>query len=125
MFVVNNIILSTSAQDILAAGEQQTDLSGNPILQDVGVWMKAQIKKSFPEADVKYIDPSYLIRSIPTISADRIYCKVGSRLSLGRCSCVCGALVSNQCACQSNSMGLMNLNLLVLAVVCFRVLLWR
>ena len=29
--------------------------------------------------DVKYIDPSYMIRSIPTITTDRIYCK-----SLGR-----------------------------------------
>jgi 6-phosphofructokinase len=28
------------------------------------------------EADVKYIDPSYIIRSIPTTSNDRIYCKV-------------------------------------------------
>lgn len=26
--------------------------------------------------DVKYIDPSYMIRSIPTITTDRIYCKV-------------------------------------------------
>jgi 6-phosphofructokinase len=28
------------------------------------------------ESDVKYIDPSYIIRSIPTTSNDRIYCKV-------------------------------------------------
>ena len=27
-------------------------------------------------ADVKYIDPSYIIRTSPTISNDRIYCKV-------------------------------------------------
>jgi hypothetical protein len=29
------------------------------------------------DADIKYIDPSYIIRSIPTTSNDRIYCKVG------------------------------------------------
>lgn len=26
--------------------------------------------------DVKYIDPTYMIRAIPTNSTDRIYCKV-------------------------------------------------
>lgn len=62
-------------QDILAE-DVQTDLSGNPILKDVGVWLKAEIKKRFRDADVKYIDPSYLIRSIPTTSGDRIYCKI-------------------------------------------------
>lgn len=63
-------------QDTVAKGENLTDASGNPILQDVGVWLKGQIKKQFKEADIKYIDPSYLIRSIPTTSNDRIYCKV-------------------------------------------------
>lgn len=53
-----------------------TDASGNPILQDVGVWMKSQLKNYFKDADIKYIEPSYMIRSTPTISSDRIYCKV-------------------------------------------------
>ena len=58
------------------SGDVQTDLSGNPILKDVGPWLKSEIKKRFKDADVKYIDPSYLIRSIPTTSNDRIYCKI-------------------------------------------------
>ena len=62
-------------QDILAAGSKDTDLSGNPILQDVGVWMRNELKSNFKNADIKYIDPSYIIRSCPTISNDRIYCK--------------------------------------------------
>lgn len=45
-------------QDILDDGEVRTNASGNPILQDVGPWMKKEIKKSFKDADVKYIDPS-------------------------------------------------------------------
>ncbi|BDA40893.1 ATP-dependent 6-phosphofructokinase 5, chloroplastic [Coccomyxa sp. Obi] len=65
-----------AGQDILAKGEQGTDASGNPILQDVGVWMKGELKKHFKEADIKFIEPSYMIRSTPTISSDRIYCKV-------------------------------------------------
>ena len=65
-----------AVQDILAAGTQDTDLSGNPILKDVGLWMRTELKSHFKDADIKYIDPSYMIRSTPTISADRIYCKV-------------------------------------------------
>ena len=30
--------------------------------------------------DMKYIDPSYQIRAVPTNCNDRIYCKVGRRL---------------------------------------------
>ncbi len=69
-------------QDILAAGSHHdTDLSGNPILKDVGPWMRGELKAHFKDADIKYIDPSYMIRSTPTISADRIYCKVRQCLS--------------------------------------------
>lgn len=28
------------------------------------------------EADIKYIDPTYMIRAIPTTTNDRVYCKV-------------------------------------------------
>lgn len=70
-------IAEGAGQDILAAGENATDASGNAILQDVGIWMRDEVKKFFKgDADVKYIDPSYIIRSIPTTSNDRIYCKV-------------------------------------------------
>eukprot|EP00878_Enallax_costatus_P026524 GHUV01028469.1.p1 GENE.GHUV01028469.1~~GHUV01028469.1.p1 ORF type:complete len:186 (+),score=52.02 GHUV01028469.1:425-982(+) len=69
-----------AGQDILAAGSTATDASGNAILADVGPWLRDEFKKYFKslgtEADVKYIDPSYIIRSIPTTSNDRIYCKV-------------------------------------------------
>lgn len=45
-------------------------------LQDVGLWLKKEIKGKFSEADIKYIDPTYMIRAIGTTSSDRIYCKV-------------------------------------------------
>ncbi len=56
-----------------------TDASGNPILSDVGTFLKGVIKARVPGADVKYIDPSYMIRAVPTNSSDRIYCKVCGR----------------------------------------------
>ena len=46
------------------------------VLKDVGAWLKSQIKRSLIDVDVKYIDPSYLIRSVPTTSNDRVYCRM-------------------------------------------------
>jgi len=70
-------IAEGAGQDILKAnGTTGTDASGNPILEDVGTWMRDAMKKAFPGVAVRYIDPSYMIRSIPTITTDRIYCKV-------------------------------------------------
>jgi hypothetical protein len=34
------------------------------------------MKRAFKDADIKYIDPTYMIRAIPTTSNDRIYCKI-------------------------------------------------
>lgn len=34
------------------------------------------VKAHFKDADIEYIDPSYLIRSIPATSSDRILCKM-------------------------------------------------
>ena len=39
-----------------------TDKSGNPILADVGPWLRDQLKAGIRGSDVKYIDPSYIIR---------------------------------------------------------------
>ncbi len=54
----------------------EVDASGNPILKDAGKWLRNEIKKNIRDVDMKYIDPSYIIRSIPTTSVDRIYCKI-------------------------------------------------
>ena len=80
-----HVVNCHAVQDILAAGTQDTDLSGNPILKDVGLWMRTELKSHFKDADIKYIDPSYMIRSTPTISADRIYCKVCAAPRLASC----------------------------------------
>ena len=68
-----------AGQDLMsgANGGAPTDASGNAILRDVGMHLRDAFKAHFKgEADVKYIDPSYIIRSIPTTTNDRIYCKV-------------------------------------------------
>lgn len=47
-----------------------------PALKDVGLWLKGQLKRLLTDADIKYIDPSYLIRSVPAASNDRVYCRM-------------------------------------------------
>lgn len=56
----------------------ETDASGNPKLLDIGHFLKEKINEYFQEAgteiNLKYIDPSYTIRSVPANSNDSIYC---------------------------------------------------
>jgi len=66
-----------AGQDLLDdGGSTGTDASGNPILKDIGLYLKNEFKTYFKDADIKYIDPTYMIRAIPTTSNDRIYCKI-------------------------------------------------
>mmetsp|Transcript_10529 Transcript_10529/g.31703 ORF Transcript_10529/g.31703 Transcript_10529/m.31703 type:complete len:161 (-) Transcript_10529:310-792(-) len=69
-------IAEGAGQDLLQDKDLGKDLSGNKILADVGPWLRDELKLACKGADVKYIDPSYIIRTSPTISNDRIYCKV-------------------------------------------------
>lgn len=58
--------------------EEGTDASGNKRFGDIGVFLKTQItnyfRKCSTEVNLKYIDPSYMIRSVPSCPQDRIYC---------------------------------------------------
>ncbi|KAM5557010.1 ATP-dependent 6-phosphofructokinase 4, chloroplastic [Rosa sericea] len=65
------------AQQIHAAGEK--DASGNKLLLDVGIWLTQKIKDHFTKGqqmavNMKYIDPTYMIRAIPSNASDNIYC---------------------------------------------------
>lgn len=55
-----------------------TDPSGNKKLNDIGVYLRGEIEKYFKEIgmahNVKYIDPSYIIRSVPANAEDTIFC---------------------------------------------------
>jgi len=56
----------------------ETDASGNPRLLDIGNFLKAKIEEYFSkigkEINLKYIDPSYTIRSVPANASDSMYC---------------------------------------------------
>uniref|UniRef100_A0A0E0L7Y0 ATP-dependent 6-phosphofructokinase n=1 Tax=Oryza punctata TaxID=4537 RepID=A0A0E0L7Y0_ORYPU len=54
------------------------DASGNAILLDVGLWLSQKIKEHFKKIkttiNLKYIDPTYMIRAIPSNASDNVYC---------------------------------------------------
>ncbi|MDR0387189.1 MAG: ATP-dependent 6-phosphofructokinase [Treponema sp.] len=59
--------------------EKTTDAGGNVKLADAGTYMKDRIAEYFKdkgiEINLKYIDPSYMIRSAPASPNDSIYCE--------------------------------------------------
>jgi 6-phosphofructokinase 1 len=59
-------------------GPPSTDASGNARLADIGVVLRDKIISHFrrhrTEITLKYIDPSYHIRSVPASPADSVYC---------------------------------------------------
>lgn len=59
-------------------GEAITDASGNKKHKDIGTFLKGKINSYFKSIDepitIKYIDPSYIIRSAAANPADSIFC---------------------------------------------------
>jgi len=56
----------------------ETDASGNLRLLDIGTFLRSKIEEHFKkigmEINLKYIDPSYMIRSVRANAGDSIYC---------------------------------------------------
>ncbi len=66
-----------AGQDLMEA-RQERDASGNIRFGDIGIFITDQIKNYFNEAGIevnlKYIDPSYTIRSMPANPKDSAFC---------------------------------------------------
>ncbi|XP_031502495.1 ATP-dependent 6-phosphofructokinase 6-like [Nymphaea colorata] len=65
------------AESLDSGGEK--DASGNRLLLDVGLWLTQRIKDYFTKdckmtINLKYIDPTYMIRAIPSNASDNVYC---------------------------------------------------
>lgn len=69
-----------AGQELLGseAGPAGTDASGNAKLKDVGTFLRdrllARADEDRFELNLKYIDPSYVIRSVPASAPDAIFC---------------------------------------------------
>ena len=73
-----------AGQDLVTeSGPGGTDASGNARLKDIGIFLRDRMGEHFKargmEASIRYIDPSYTIRSRPANSIDDEFC-----LSLGQ-----------------------------------------
>ena len=72
------VVAEGAAQDLLLADPNAKDASGNVKLKDVGPFLRDEIARYFKakqlEFSVKYIDPSYMIRSVPANAMDSEYC---------------------------------------------------
>ncbi|MBN8418385.1 MAG: ATP-dependent 6-phosphofructokinase [Verrucomicrobia bacterium] len=76
------IVVSEGAGQHLMQTDGATDASGNKRYGDIGPFLKDRINAFFKgrktEVNLKYIDPSYIVRSVPANAQDNVYC---SRLS--------------------------------------------
>ncbi len=72
------IVAEGAGQNFFEDQERQFDPSGNIKLQDIGLFLKDKIYQWFKAKDIpislKYIDPSYIIRSLPANANDSVFC---------------------------------------------------
>lgn len=72
------IVVAEGAGEELLGQSTETDKSGNKKLPKIGEEIKNQAISYFAslgeEATVKFIDPSYMIRSVPANASDSLYC---------------------------------------------------
>jgi 6-phosphofructokinase 1 len=73
------IIVAEGAMQEQLLKEKKTDAGGNVKMADVGIYLRDRISGYFDEKKIeinlKYIDPSYVIRSSPANPSDSIYCE--------------------------------------------------
>ena len=95
------IVVAEGAGQELMEGEVRKDASGNILKKDIGEYLKQRIVSHFKdkgsEITVKYIDPSYTIRSCPADASDSVLCYRLARMAVhaamaGRTNCVVGQL---------------------------------
>ncbi|MDR3203720.1 MAG: ATP-dependent 6-phosphofructokinase [Deltaproteobacteria bacterium] len=73
------IVVAEGAGQKFFEGERvDKDASGNTLFKDIGQYLAEEIrnyyKKLNQELNLKYIDPSYIIRSAPANSTDQVFC---------------------------------------------------
>jgi 6-phosphofructokinase 1 len=72
------VVAEGAGQDLLEGGPTECDASGNLKQRDIGVFLKQQIQDYFCREGIpvvlRYIDPSYLVRSTPANTGDSLLC---------------------------------------------------
>jgi 6-phosphofructokinase 1 len=77
------VVAEGAGQKYFSVDNPARDQSGNLKLNDIGLYLKDAIQSYFKEKEVeislKYIDPSYIIRSLPANANDHAFCSVLGR----------------------------------------------
>lgn len=74
------VVAEGAGQELVNISEsiKARDASGNQLLLDVGLWLSRKLKDHYiarkEVLNLKYIDPTYMIRAIPSNAADNVYC---------------------------------------------------
>lgn len=72
------VVAEGAGQEHFEADNNETDASGNRKLNDIGTFLSHRIRDYLKaegiEINLKYIDPSYIIRSVPACPADAVFC---------------------------------------------------
>jgi len=72
------IVVAEGAGQKFFQSDKEVDASGNIRLDDIGLFLKEKINEYFKakdmEVSLKYIDPSYMIRSLPANANDSVFC---------------------------------------------------
>jgi len=80
------VVAEGAGQKYFEEQKNERDASGNIKLKDIGIYLKEAIGKHFIEkgidVSIKYIDPSYMIRSLPANANDRVFCNFLGRNSV-------------------------------------------
>jgi 6-phosphofructokinase 1 len=77
------VVAEGAGQHLFSQEAAECDASGNRKLQDIGVFLRDKISAYFKTVGIpinmKYIDPSYIIRSVPANSDDALLCDAMAR----------------------------------------------
>ncbi len=72
------VVAEGAGQDLFKASESKIDASGNILKDDIGELLKGEISDHFKDNNIaisiKYLDPSYHIRSVSANAADAVFC---------------------------------------------------
>lgn len=71
------VVAEGAGQHLFEKNDVMTDASGNVQHDDIGLFLKQKIKDYFSDVfpvTIKYIDPSYIIRSAAANSSDSVFC---------------------------------------------------
>jgi len=80
------VVAEGAGQKFFENKKNERDASGNIKLKDIGIYLKEAINAHFTgkglDISIKYIDPSYMIRSLPANANDRVFCNFLGRNSV-------------------------------------------